>query len=282
MIELVQQAVAKGARLYSSVSGGKDGQAMTKTLFNYGLPVAGLVHADLGKVEWPQSLSMCENLSAEFNAPLHVVRRTDGRGLFEHWEARKDKLAGTGKPFWSSSKNRYCTSDLKRDVIDMFYRNCGSDFIISCEGLRAQESPARAKKIPFEIRDRITSSFYDGMTVEEAIENYTPGKRLALTWYPIFNFSIADVWATYGMEETDLVYAQEGYAQDNIIPEWWPFHPAYVFGNERVSCMFCILGSINDLRTAAQHNPELLADMIQLEEEGNATFKNKFSLKQLL
>lgn len=52
-MELIHQAIEKGAKLYSSVSGGKDGQAMTASLNRWGFSIKGLIHADLGRVEWP-------------------------------------------------------------------------------------------------------------------------------------------------------------------------------------------------------------------------------------
>ena len=56
---IIQKAIAKGAKLYSNISGGKDGQAMTAQLLRYNLPVEALIHADLGKAEWPQSIDHC-------------------------------------------------------------------------------------------------------------------------------------------------------------------------------------------------------------------------------
>lgn len=280
--EIIKTAIAAGAKIYASISGGKDGQAMAKHLDNLGHEITGFVYAELGRVEWPESLGMCHKMAELFNIPLHIIKRTDGADMLQHWQNRLDKVAGTGKPFWSSKQNRYCTSDLKRDPIDKFFRNCGDDFIISCEGIRAQESETRSKYEPISIRKRITSPFYDGMTVEEAIANYTPGKRLAITWYPIFDFTLEEVWATFEVDGIALGAAQAQYRQDNTVPAWWQFHPAYVYGNERVSCMFCIMGSINDLKVAAKHNPGLLNTMVAMEEQGNATFKTNWSLKQLL
>lgn len=281
MIDQINIAISKGAKLYASISGGKDGQAMVKSLINLSYSIEGLLHADLGRIEWRESMGMCERLQQEFNIPLYVIRRSDNRDLLDHWEDRLQKLAGSNKPFWSSAKSRYCTSDLKRDPINKFLRNCGHDFIISCEGVRAEESIARAKKCPFEIRWNITSSYYTGMSIEEAIQNYQPGKRLALTWYPIFNYYSSDVWATYNMSADRLQEARGIYNDHSIIPDWWPFHPAYVYGNDRVSCVFCILGSLNDLNVGAKHRPELLAEMIEMEKRGGATFKNNWSLKTL-
>src|SRR5438309_611837 len=104
---LINQAIEKGAKLYGSISGGKDGQAMVKSLFDNGIALEGLIHADLGRIEWPESLPMCRKSAAEFKLPLHIVTRTDGRDMVDHWKHRLNKLKGTGKPFWSSSSNRY-------------------------------------------------------------------------------------------------------------------------------------------------------------------------------
>lgn len=319
MNHLINLAIEKGAKLYGSISGGKDGQAMVKTLYKNDIELAGLIHADLGRIEWPESLPMCHRSADEFNLPLHVVTRTDGRDMVDHWKNRLEKLRGTGKPFWSSSSNRYCTSDEKRDPINKFLTNCGYNFVISCEGIRAQESDKRKTKPPIEIRWRITSTYYEEVCnlalyeeaaeelklklknkeitkdyyfdmlaeyewqmVELAIENYHPEKRLALTFFPIFNMTLDEVWATYGMTVQLLETARFEYNTTGKLVTWWPFHPAYAYGNDRVSCMFCVLGSKNDLGTAAHHNPSLLNELIGMEDEGKATFKNNWSLKELL
>lgn len=295
--DLINEAVKKGAVLFPNVSGGKDGQAMTKVLLNNDFPIAGLVHADLGRTEWKESMGMCERLADECGVELHVIRRSDGRDMIDHWNDRLEKMKPTAyeacdvltrreiilkvKPFWSSAKNRYCTSDMKRDPINKFYRNCGHNFIISCEGIRAQESTKRGKKIPLTIRPGVTSKYYEGMTVAEAIENFNPEYRLVLTWYPIFNFTIEDVWWTYGMTPASLEIYRSIYRESGEMLGGWPFHPAYVYGNNRVSCVFCIMGCEGDLKNGAKHRPELLDIMIEMEERGDATFKNDFSLKEL-
>ncbi len=281
MIEIILQAIEKGAKIYGSISGGKDGQAMIKSLVNHGFTIEGLIHADLGRVEWKESMSQCRKQAEEFNLPLHVVRRSDGADLLTHMQNRMHKLQGQNKPFWPSSQARYCTSDLKREPINKFFRSCGNDFIISCEGIRGEESKERGKKNPLEIRSLITSKYYDGMAIEEAILNFKPGKRLALTWYPIFNYSLADVWSSYEMDQDKLEIAKRGYKLTKQVPNWWPFHPAYAYGNDRVSCMFCVLGSLNDLQNGAEHNPELLTELINMQHESGFTFKHKWGLNEL-
>jgi 3'-phosphoadenosine 5'-phosphosulfate sulfotransferase (PAPS reductase)/FAD synthetase len=192
MLDTIKIAVDKGAKIFASISGGKDGQAMTKVLASQ-FKITGLVHAELGRIEWAESLENCKASAQEFGLPLHIITRADGRDMVDHWKNRMYKLAGQGKPFWSSSAARYCTSDLKRDPINRFFNNCGYDFIISCEGIRAGESAARAKKSPLEIRTKLTSSYYDGMSVQEAISAYKPGKKLVLTWL-VASFVFWLVW----------------------------------------------------------------------------------------
>lgn len=282
ILDKIKMAVSKGAKLYANLSGGKDGQAMLAHLVTNGISVEAVVHCDLGKTEWPQSMAMCKKSADQFGIPLNILRRSDKRDMLDHWKHRMNQLQGTGKPFWSSSKNRYCTSDLKRDPSDVFYRNCGHNFIISAEGIRAQESPARAGKIPFEIRKRITSAYYDGMDVYEAIENYNPEHRLAITVYPVFDFSLQQVFMTYGVTVAHLHLARVEFISTGVVPAWWPFHAAYAMGNDRVSCMICIMGSLNDIMNGAKNNPELLNEMIMMEDIGKATFKNNWSLKSII
>jgi 3'-phosphoadenosine 5'-phosphosulfate sulfotransferase (PAPS reductase)/FAD synthetase len=296
MLETINKAINMGADLWLSVSGGKDGQAMTRTVLQNGIRVSGMLHCDLGHSEWPQSLFQCQQQADEYGLQLHVLRRKDGLGLVEYIGRRMRVLAGTGKPFWPSSAARYCTSDLKREPSNHFFRNTGSGLIISAEGLRAQESPARAKKDPLSVRPVVTSDYYSYVSgynakgnpirtyypVEDCLQMYKPSKRLVLNWYPVLNMFIDEVWGTYGMSKDSLHEARNIYQATGTVPEWWPFHPAYAFGNDRVSCMICILGSPADLMNGARHNPDLLNEMIAMEQEGGATFKNGWSLKNLL
>jgi len=291
MQDLIRIATAKGAKIYSNVSGGKDGQAMTMALLKNGFNIEGLVHADLGRVEWKQSHSQCEQLSTRFNIPLHIVKRNDKLDMLAVWQKRmkqlqfpasviatREEVKVSATPFWSSSSSRYCTSDLKRDPITVFYNSTGNDFIISAEGIRAGESVTRSKKNPLTVNDRNSSSIYKGMTAEEAINAFTPGKKLVLTWFPIFNFTTEEVWNTLGNTSVQLEEFRKEYQATGVVNAAWNFHPAYVFGNERVSCMMCVLGSISDLENGAKHNPELHAEMVSMEKESGFTFRMDFSL----
>ncbi len=278
MLTIIQKAITKGAKLYSNISGGKDGQAMTAEMIRWGLPIEALVHADLGRAEWKESKPHCIKIAETYSLPLFSVVRSDGLDLVDYWKRRMYILQGTGKPFWSSSAARYCTSDMKRAPINAFYTSTGHNFIISCEGIRGQESTARAKKEPLTIRSN-SSTFYDGMTVEEAIDNFRPDKKLFLTYYPLFNYTLEEVWNSCGNTSEQLTQFRIEYKATGIVNPLWNFHPVYVYGNDRVSCAICVLASENDIRNGAEHNPELLTELVEMEEESGFTFRQDFSLK---
>lgn len=277
-LEVVRQAIKMGADVFASISGGKDGQAMSIELYNNNVPVKALLHCDLGRVEWKQSHQMCEKSAEDIGVELLTLRRRDGKCLMTRWKDRMIQLAGTGKPFWSSAKARYCTSDLKREPSNHFFRTCGNNLIISAEGIRAGESKERRRKNPLSVRKEVSSSYYKNMTAEEALAKYNPNKRLVLTWFPIFDYTLEEVWMTYGMDSNMLKLARRVYQEEGVVPEWWAFHPAYVFGNDRVSCMICVLATRNDIQNGINHNPELYFEMLELEVESQSSFRMDISL----
>lgn len=217
-------------------------------------------------------------------------------------------------PFWPSSSNRYCTSHHKTNQADKIYRR--HDLIISAEGNRAEESPKRRKDPVASIRGPITSKPLRDLEPEAALslwwrvrqlldagdldtvremglDYYTRESspwRLALTWYPLHDWLVEDVWRACNTSGADLerrrALYREGKAEGDAdkmsaAAEGWPAHAAYVWGNERLSCALCILGSVNDLRNGAERNPDLLRTYVELERVGGSTFKHNFSLEEL-
>lgn len=261
-------ALANGAALSISLSGGKDSQAMLNSVMaaraahGWTGPVFG-IHAHLGRAEWPQSLPHCQAICAEAGIELIVVERTQGDLVDRMWE-RLEKLDGTGKPFWPSAANRYCTSDLKRNPINKYLRKFSA--VVSAEGIRGEESTARCNKPLWEVRQAIQ----------------TLGRN-AYTWNPIKDWLIGDVWEACGTSQADVDRRRDLYAAGRHAEAFdgWGMHPAYVFGNERVSCALCVLATLNDLRIGAQHNPALLAELIEMEDLSGFTFRNNFSLREV-
>ena len=80
---VVTGALLHGAAVAIGVSGGKDSSAVAIRTFDY-LAEMGhsgprlLIHSDLGRVEWKQSLPVCERLAERLKVDLVVVRRQKG------------------------------------------------------------------------------------------------------------------------------------------------------------------------------------------------------------
>ncbi len=357
---IIQQAIAAGATLAVSISGGKDSHAIANLLAAHwrenGLnnPIFAL-HMDLGRAEWKETPAHVDRIADENELPLVVVRRPQG-DLVQEIEDRMEKLRGTGKPFWPSSASRYCTADQKRSQADKVYRDvetavapfwpsstnryCTShhksnqadkayrryDLIISAEGNRAQESPKRRKDPVVSVRTQITAKPLRDLPVDEALAtwlavtelldagdetavreqfpefSYYIGKqrpRLAITWYAIHDWLLEDVWQACGTSGFDVAQRRAVYQYAIELEDWdgdtavvealkwlavkgFPAHPAYVYGNERLSCALCILANDNDIRNGARRQPELAAHYIHLEEIGGATFKNGRSLAEIV
>lgn len=266
----IRESLQEGADLVISISGGKDSQALLKRLVRYhrtenlqGRLLA--IHADLGRAEWDVTMETVRRQCEMYGVELVVVQREKG-DLFDRMEDRLDKLQGTGKPFWPSAASRYCTSDLKRDVIDKYLRTL-SDRVVCAMGLRREESTARAKKLPCQIRRKIQTQSRD-----------------ALDWNPLLDWTEEDVWMEIGHTMEDLDRRRRLYDAgfESASLEGWMGHPAYVYGNERLSCVFCVLGSRNDLLNGARHHPEKLQYLIGLQERSGFTFRKDLDLTDLV
>lgn len=187
-------------------------------------------------------------------------------------------------PFWPSADSRYCTAHQKSDQIDKELR--AYSLVVSTMGMRAGESKPRAKKSPFTIDGTLTAKRFRECDPGDALDAWLASDgsaRLALDWLPIHDWTIDDVWAACGTSADDLKRRQQLYEAGDIerAMDGWPAHPAYVFGNERVSCSLCVLASRNDLRVGALHNPDLYRTYVQMERESGFTFQHKKPLSDV-
>lgn len=276
----IETALDDGAALYFSISGGKDSQAMLHRL----APIAQArgwqcytIHADLGRAEWPQTPGEVEKQASSFGLSLQVIHRPQG-DMVQEIEDRMHKLVGSGKPFWPSTAARYCTSDQKRGQADKVYRQ--HQIIISAEGIRADESPNRGKKSQVSIRKQITAKRLQKMSVSKALAARADGERVGINWFPVFDFSLDDVWQAIGSSSEDIKKRRKLYknGREAEALDGWPGHPAYVFGNDRLSCALCVMASTNDLINGAHHNQWLYKKYRSMELQGGFTFKHKHSL----
>lgn len=237
--------LSTGAVVAVGVSGGKDSVACALRLDAY-LNTIGhtgprvLIHADLGSVEWTDSLPVCERLAKQIGWELVVVQRKAG-GMMDRWEKRwANNLARYSAlecvkvilP-WSTPSMRFCTSELKTAVIcsELSKRFKGRD-ILSVTGVRHQESASRAK-----------------MPIASKQEKLTKKNSVGINWNPIIGWSTTEVF--------DYIGERRG-----------PLHEAYSkYNSSRVSCAFCIMGSIGDMNASAScpDNQDIYRRMVNLE-----------------
>lgn len=236
--------IEAGALVFCNHSGGKDSQAMYLLLRDV-VPSDQLVviHADLGsEVEWE-------------GVREHIESNIDGRTLevahaiYQDGSA-KDLLGYVERRgMWPSSSSRYCTSDLKRDPIAKQIRRImnerGATRAINCMGLRAEESPNRAKAAAWKENGRLTNS-----------------KRIVFDCNPILSMLEANVFGVIAAAGQEL-------------------HWAYRAGMPRLSCCFCVLAGKDDLALAAKLRPELAQKYVDLEAKIGHTFQNKRSLAEI-
>lgn len=244
----VDELIARKALFVANHSGGKDSQAMLIKLLEL-VPAEQIlvVHASLGEVEWDGALEHAEAQARAAGLPFVVARAT--KTLFEMVERRFETRPDA--PSFPSASHRQCTSDLKRGPIEREVRRYAKEHgfatVVNCCGIRAQESAKRAKQTPFRRNER----------------NSVAGRDW-YDWLPIFRMSTQDVF------ETIRAAGQKP-------------HPAYGAGNERLSCVFCILGSARDLANGAKHRPELLAKYVELEKRtGYTMHQSRKPLLQLV
>ncbi len=235
---VIQELLYAGALFVLNDSGGKDSQAMRLALRDV-IPASQkiVIHASLGDVEWPGALEHAQAGAEREGLPFVVARAV--KTFFEMVEHRYAVRPGPNSSCWPSAANRQYTSDLKRGPIEREVRRVlkerGLTSIVTCMGIRAQESSRRAQAVPLRRSDRNSVAGRDWWE-----------------WLPIHDMTRAEVFASIAAAGEQP-------------------HPAYAAGNERLSCMFCIMGSRNDLTNAAQHNPELFARYVEVEERTGYT-----------
>lgn len=249
-------------------SAGKDSQAMLTYMVDRadaeGVPRDRfvVVHCDLGRVEWEGTRELAEEQAKHYGLRFEVVARAED--LLDQVESRKRAIDAKGPqydaagkekppaPAWPSSAARYCTSDQKTaqvaKLMTRLVREADMDRpvrILNCLGIRADESPARAKK-PYLHRDTASN-----------------GKREVTRWLPIFYWSAAQVWER--IKESGVRH-----------------HPAYDLGMPRLSCVFCVLASEKELVLAARHNPGLAQQYLAVEQRVGSDFKQGLSMRQIV
>jgi 3'-phosphoadenosine 5'-phosphosulfate sulfotransferase (PAPS reductase)/FAD synthetase len=238
-----------------SISGGKDSLVMLQELVARATAEGVLdrlvvAHAEMGLADWPGTRELAERQARHHGVRFEVVRREQGY-LLDHVEERG---------MWPSATARFCTSDHKRGPIERLMtrlvaeaRAGGADpakpvRILSCLGMRRQESAARAKQPTLE-PDRHGSN----------------GRRQVTRWRPLNDLLVTEVWERLGTAQAAGL-----------------IHPAYQHGQSRASCVFCIFSSRQELIAAAIANPGLAQRYELTERRIGHRFRVDLSMAEVL
>jgi len=228
-------------------SAGKDSQCMLDVVVeqadaaNFSRGRIVVVHAHLEGSEWEGVEELAREQAAHYGLRFEIVSRS--QGILEHAEARG---------MWPSPTSRWCTSDHKRDQVSKLLTRLRNEFlekrqmrVLSCLGMRAQESPARAKLQPLS-QDRRNSN----------------GRRHVDTWLPLHAWTADQVW---------------GRIKASGVRHHW----AYDKGLPRLSCVFCIFAPKAALLLAGKLNPEMLQKHVDAERRMGHRFRMDVSLEEI-
>ncbi|MGF6603328.1 3'-phosphoadenosine 5'-phosphosulfate sulfotransferase (PAPS reductase)/FAD synthetase [Paraburkholderia sp. GAS448] len=241
----VERLLLEGAACAIGVSGGKDSQACALAVDAY-LDRIGhtgpriLVHSDLGRVEWADSLPVCEKLADHLGYELVVVRRQAG-DMLSRWQGRREANLARYRDLscvklilpWSTPSMRFCTSELKTSVItSALKKRFPSIPIVNVTGVRREESAARSK-----------------MPVWAPMQKLERRNLAGVSWNAIID---ATKPAVLGAIRDSALELHEAYTK---------------YGTSRVSCAYCIMSSERDLQAAAScpDNAALYRAMVELE-----------------
>ncbi len=246
-----------------SSSAGKDSQAMLDYVVeladSIGFPRNRIIvlHSDLGRVEWEGTGELARTQAEHYGLRFEVrsqVGQVASRGGMVYAKGERygdilDYALRRGK--WPSIAQRWCTSEYKRRVFERFYTELAREHrrrfhtttpvrILDCQGLRAQESPARAKLPDWKVRKSTRNQH-------------------VVTWLPIHEWTTDEVWT-------------------RIRQSGVPHHRAYDLGMPRLSCALCVLAPRKAVTLAARHNRRLLTMYVDAEKRMGHTFNAKWSM----
>lgn len=259
--ESIELAIREGAWFVFNLSGGKDSGALAWAAMQH-LDRAGhprdrrlAIHADLGRAEWRSTPAIVERTAAMLGLPLDVVRRSTG-DMVQRWEQRFTNSLSRYEALsiynligpWSSASLRFCTSELKAHVIGAHLsRKLRGQRIVQILGIRREEGKTGGKR-----KDAPISA----PDFRFAKPENKAGTSM-LIWHPGVDWLEREVF--------------DCHARHGI-----PLHEAYTeYGSSRLSCAFCILASIGDLRAAASAagNVDLYRHLVAMEARSTFSFQ---------
>lgn len=251
----VSAALAAGAPVAYSLSGGKDSGSISHAASIY-LDQIGhprdrrvAITADLGRIEWKSTPATVEATAARLGVRL-IVTQNRSYDMLSKWERRFELgcerysalLTYHFTAPWSSANNRFCTAEMKTQVIlPELLRQWPDQQIVSIVGLRRQESPKRR---------------FTPVSKREGERYRRAAGGNILTWHPGVDLL------------EDQVYAY--IAQHDL-----PMPESYGLGTTRHGCSFCVLASANDIGVAARApgNRGVLFHLVGMEATSSFSFQ---------
>jgi 3'-phosphoadenosine 5'-phosphosulfate sulfotransferase (PAPS reductase)/FAD synthetase len=248
-----------------STSAGKDSQAMLDYVYRLAvdaapycndkraragiMPVDRIVaiHADLGEVEWQGTAELARKQAEHYGVRFVICSRIGGVATKTGKTYKAGETFGSildyamRKRRYPSSTQRWCTSEFKRGPILKQFTALAAEMpehirsrrpvrILNAMGLRAEESPARAKKEAW------------------AVSKSTRNQHIT-TWLPIHDWTVGQVWSAIHEAGCSKL-----------------IHPAYTeHGMSRLSCAFCIFAPKSQLLKAGHANTDLLRKYVSVE-----------------
>ncbi|MFJ5984450.1 phosphoadenosine phosphosulfate reductase family protein [Lentzea sp. NPDC092896] len=258
-------------------SGGKDSQVA----LSHGVALADaagvdrsrivVVYADLGRVVWPQTREIAEAQAGMLGVRFEVVSREKGDLLDYVIDKNRRRVAdgktGTQTLSWPSASARWCTSDLKTGPVAKLMTRLVAETrlqrpshrvrVLNCLGIRAEESPHRARKTAFGPDPATWSSAREGSGSPRP-----HSKREVDRWLPIFTWTRAQVWK-------------------EIRRSGLPWHWAYQFV-DRLSCIECVMSPFRQLVIGAYFNPELALAYQSAEAATGHSFKPDLTMTEVI
>lgn len=261
-VDILRHFVERGALIVVNDSGGKDSQVMGILLARV-VPAAQLLfaHAILPEVEWEGTEDHARQHAAFARAPF--VTAQAGKTFLQMAEDKFRRVPD--KPSWPTPGERQCTSDLKRGPLERVIRGYaehhGFDLIVNAMGLRSLESPGRSRQPAWGLNR--------SKTLPDPKKGWHPPyptkqkQRVWVNYLPVHHLTRASVFRTI---------AAAGQRP----------HPAYAAGNDRLSCVFCIMGKKKDLRNGVLHYPELFERVDEMETRmGYGLHASKIPLREM-
>ncbi len=293
-------------------SAGKDSQVMIDEVFRTAVEEGVedrlvVVHADLGRVEWPGTKELAAQQASMYGLPFFVVKRPQG-DLLEHVRQRAKDLHSRGikAAAWMRPDARFCTSDHKRGQLQKVVtalaeetrrseappwpspkvRYCTSDHKRGQIAKILTNLAKEARKTNRKRKPRILNCF--GIRAEESpsrsklkpfqldrrqsgnVRKDLDGKRVFVPG----RSKTVHTWLPIHGWSVDQVWSR-------IRESGVPYHFAYDLGMPRLSCCFCIFAPRSALLLAGKHNRELLREYVKVEKEVGYAFRENLALADI-